>query len=417
MRRRANKFTWVLIVIAALLGGLFFAAPMLQFSLITPPIQWIKPYAIHIGSIDYSGVLMVCGPFSYGHASLYCPKEINRDIYFRRTPPPDWQSSQWDYEEGEDSWAWFLDYKDDQGCAPNVGIVMKKISDRTDPRTGIITVEYVYYIIIGCDGLFGDAITSEECGARLVNSYFKLLIHAPYHVLDVYIDNEKTDYYYEADGSKTLIIPIEQEIPGDLPIYIKGLYGFPLPFWIESASGRTYEHHLTIKLDASIIETAATETLMAPTITVGGEGVTRYFGTVTTTYVKYVPITTTRTVTRFSIVTTTVVSGVTKYVPVKTTVYRTETFTWTGYITRKTTVTITRPTTITKFVTKRVYTTEYGKQTGLAECLYYDEQGNCVLPTSTFIMIMAVAFLFALIISYAIVGRSGRGRRSRRGRR
>ncbi|RLG93051.1 hypothetical protein DRO37_08800, partial [Candidatus Bathyarchaeota archaeon] len=389
MSRKHREGKWIAIVAGLFLAlALAYVAGVFPFSLIRPSITWVRPVKLHVGEVDYSDVWIVCGPVSGTAVSLSCPSQINSDVYFTGYSKPfmvvaadggggssgggsgstPLGIAQYKYEETSDSWFWMVDLSDETSCTPNVGIAFRKISEtQPDPVTGIMSVTFDYEILLTCDPWASGMIASPECGAKLKNSYFEILIDSPYYVHKVFIDGVEKTYYYDTSGNTKLIIPIPHDIPETNPTTPKVWIG-PLPIW--ATNGKSFKHRMSIQVETGIVqETAETTITPSEEWRIGPTGLTTVEGwetpwtPPTVVYTVPVPTTTTEVVTDFRVVTETVyvttqyggqTVTVTSYIPGGTTVYDTATFTLPIVVTKKTTATLTAPTTITKVVTKTV---------------------------------------------------------------
>ena len=292
MPRKSSKPQWIAIAVGLILAiGLAYATGLLPFSLIRPPITWVRPVRLHVGEVDYSDVWIVCGPISGTVVSVSCPSQINSDVYFTGSRPQGFRIvadggsggssggstplgiAQYEYEETSDSWFWMVDLSDETSCTPNVGIAFRKISETPpDPVTGIMSVTFDYEILLTCDPWASGMLASPECGARLKNSYFEILIDSPYYVYKVFIDGVEKTYYYDTSGNTKLIIPIPHDIPETNPITPKVWIGL-LPVW--STNGKSFKHRMTIQVQTGIVqETAETTITPLEEWVVGPTGVT-----------------------------------------------------------------------------------------------------------------------------------------------
>jgi len=132
------------------------------------------------------------------------------------------------------------------------------------------------------------------------------------------------------------------------------------------------------------------------TVTVTEQGTTR-------TKIVYVPQTITITATQ------TIVSGTTRIKFITVTQTKTQTIEQPRTVVKEVTITRTLPGAI---VTTTVYKTKVlGAEAGLAECLYYDQEGNCLIPTKTFIAIIIACFIAAAILAYLMAPRLAKRRR------
>jgi len=386
--------------------GLAYALGLLPFSLIRPPITWVRPVRLHVGEVDYSAVWLVCGPVSGASASLYCPSKIDSDVYFTGPSKPS-GVAQYEYKESGDSWAWFVDLADEKSCTPNVGIAFRKIYETPrDPVTGLMSVAFDYEIILSCDPWLSGAVVSPECGAMLRNSYIEILIDTPYYLHKVFIDGVEKTFYYDTSGRTKLIIPVPHDIP-ETNALAPSEWSWLFPLWVKI--GKQFKHRMVLQVQTGVVqETAETTIVPAATLRVGPTGVTTVYGTGTVTYTAPVPTKTTITVTEFRTVSKTVyvttqyggqTVTVTSYIPGGITVYNTATFTLPIVVTKVTTATVTAPTTITHVVTKEVTREE--------------------MPPWAWIMIGVLGFFAILLIAMNLTAARAHVKRQspRRGRR
>ena len=416
IRRRRTSLQAILIVAALVIGiaatiflsGYFFA-------LVSPPIKWLKPHKVYIGSIELHPLAWAQNP-SGAVKFAFCKKDINQYVYFREAKPPGWLSDQWQYVSSPDGkeWAWFFDYQDNTDCAPNLGIYAKVLNVREDPRIGIATVDYSIIILVSADPWLGGFYVSMESYTYFKNSYVMLKLIPPYPVLDAEVDGKKAEYYYEQDGSVAFILFIQEDIPGTFPVSesVKqslkklGPIGF---FWVDGF-GVQHGYTLRVTVKTSALVTNPTDTVAA-TLRLGSPVATAiWYGTPSYATI-FRTVTTTITVTSFPRISeyTTVIRGqtVTEYRTVGTTVYDVRTFTVTGIRTVVTTFTYTEPTTVTVTMYKEKTITK--KET---ETMIVPEEVEKLLEVIPWWAWLLVIILF-MIIAAMVAGAAARGAAAR----
>ena len=423
-RNRKKSSNWVVaVVVAALLViTLAMGLPQYLLSFVKPPIKWIRPYLVHLEKMDCSEIFWKVGPFAYTRCTTGCECDINRDIYFSPSKPSYIKSNQWKWEEREKSWMWAFDYQDDVDCAPNLGIFAKEVSSYTDPATGIATIRYSVQIVLSCDAWLGDVNNPAswpgmECGTKFLDSYVKLQIHPPYHVLSVQLDGRYKEFHYEADGSRTILIPVKSVMPASSPSYMGEIYGIPIPFWLKT--GVSFEHVVVLRVQTEVVETAATITLVPEELEFPTEFVTTHTHVEgggfegmwpQTVYTKLVPVTTTETITEYATVTAyeTVYYGqtITKY----------KTLGYTTYVYKPVKITVYKPTVVKETITAKKTATIIVTQEVQVEVPTELQKIIKVIPFWALAAI-GVLTIIAMAMGVYMMGARARARRATGGRR
>ncbi|MEM0381421.1 MAG: hypothetical protein QW580_01970 [Nitrososphaerota archaeon] len=314
-------------------------------AIVSPPTTWLRPVKVYIDHLDNTEVLIRLGPTVYAR-SFFCDLNPKKDVYFQASKPSWILSDQWEWRETQDSWLWAFDYQDNTDCAPNLALYLKQVSVNEDQRTGLATIRLSLAVTISGDPFY--FVEGMESAIAFRSSYFVLRLKAPHPVLDLTIDGEKREYYYQQDGSVQLII----ELPGDVPGRTALSPFLPLPHWV-LGNGYTVAHDITLVVKTGAVVTSASTTIMA-TQTFGQPGTTVIPAATTYVLTVFRTATVTSTVTSYNVVsaTTTVYRGqtVTTYIPIGTTIYNPQTFTYTAVRTERVTHTVTQPTTITEVV-------------------------------------------------------------------
>lgn len=387
-------------VIAAILLAIAAGQYLGLFSLFQPsrdPVTWVDIESVHFGTIY--------------RAAYYQPARIPVDRSFPTDVKPDmvlprpWGvgPSRWEskVDYGNKFVSFLVDPDEDTVGAPNLLITVKVVSE----KAAFHPVKLVTYEI-RVSVFYDPNKEYAEGGGKYENTYFTVRFKPYYKLLGLVAPDALSCGEYPSTGEVACVIPVAYRAPEEMPYKadilgaVAGVFGLG-----PSQVGFTNVYQATIEVDTSVVVTGARTTL-EPGETLTPPPVTSTPGVPppeTVVVTKVIEATTTKTVTSWKLIYQTVYNGRTYTV----TQWVTQPFTYTATYESTAEATVTRWATVTETVTMLVN----GTRPGPVECLYYSEDGRCMLETGHAVIAAAVALILFSMTSFYVGARRGRGRR------